>query len=177
MVLAGRRMVERHWMCGPIWWVCGRILTAAEPSREAWRLIDVFDADTTRRHLRGLLDEAIVSDADHAPVIITATAGGPSGFVVKVPRGTLVMLEEARRDQRQVWVVAGIGCILPEAIWERVTARFDQVASEPLVEQPDNYELVSLALVDIVVGPDGPKSGPDAVRRSDVVVAPELLRH
>lgn len=177
MVLAGRRMVERHWMVGPVWWVCGRILTSVDPSREAWSLIDAFESDQTQRHMHDLLDEAIASDSDHAPVVVGATAGGPSGFVVQVPHGTLRTLEKARRSHRQVWIVTGVGRILPEAIWGGVAARFDQATDTSLDGHADGHELVPLAIVDLVIGPEGPLSGPEAVRRSDVVVAPELLRH
>jgi hypothetical protein len=40
----------------------------------------------------------------------------------------------------------------------------------------DELELVPLALVDQVVGPRGPSTAADALRRTDCPVAPELLK-
>ena len=51
MVTACRRIVGRHPGSGPLWWLCGRVLTTTDPMREAWAAADEIDADPTPKHL------------------------------------------------------------------------------------------------------------------------------
>lgn len=51
LVVSCRRIVERHPTCGPLWWLCSRVLTAAEPLRAARELAAAFDDDPTAGHL------------------------------------------------------------------------------------------------------------------------------
>jgi hypothetical protein len=67
LVVACRRIVERHPDCGPLWWACCRILTATDPLEVAWTLPDELDADATTDHL-------VVALPDDATVL---TAGWP----------------------------------------------------------------------------------------------------
>ncbi len=47
LVVACRRIVERHPASGPLWWLCAHVLTAADPYATARRLADEIDADPT----------------------------------------------------------------------------------------------------------------------------------
>ena len=51
MVTACRRIVGRHPGSGPLWWLCGRVLTATDPMREAWAAADELSEDDTPRQL------------------------------------------------------------------------------------------------------------------------------
>jgi hypothetical protein len=70
-----------------------------------------------------------------------------------------------------VWVVAGVGRLLPQRMWEPIRAKV--VDDEPW---DDDDEVVPLALVDKVVGPSGVQDPADALRRTDCPVAPELFK-
>jgi hypothetical protein len=47
LVVACRRIVERHPASGPLWWLCARLLVSGDPFVEARSLADAFDADPT----------------------------------------------------------------------------------------------------------------------------------
>lgn len=59
LVPACRRLIERHVTSGPVWWVCARVLAAADQGGAARRAASELDADRTDRVLAGeLLDGA-----------------------------------------------------------------------------------------------------------------------
>ena len=61
LVTACRRIVERHPTSAPLWWLCARTLTAAEPLAEAWRCVEAIDDDPTPAELATALpDDATV---------------------------------------------------------------------------------------------------------------------
>jgi hypothetical protein len=61
LVTACRRIIERHPAVGPLWWLAARVLTAGDPTDEAWRCVDELDNDPTASELaHGLPDEATV---------------------------------------------------------------------------------------------------------------------
>jgi hypothetical protein len=61
MVIACRRLVERHPAIGPMWWLAAHVLAAGEPVAAAWRAADELDADTTAQRLAAdLPDDATV---------------------------------------------------------------------------------------------------------------------
>ncbi len=49
LVIACRRIVERHPEVGPLWWMCARLLMADDPSSLAWELADHIDDDVSPR--------------------------------------------------------------------------------------------------------------------------------
>lgn len=51
LVTACRSLVDRHPAAGPVWWLAARVLTAAEPACEAWRVVEDVESDGTRRSL------------------------------------------------------------------------------------------------------------------------------
>ncbi len=51
LVTACRRLVDRHPAVGPMWWLAARVMGAAEPDVEAWRVADELDEDPTCQKL------------------------------------------------------------------------------------------------------------------------------
>ena len=47
LVIACRRIVERHATVAPMWWLCAQLLLAEEPDQLAWELADAIDCDPT----------------------------------------------------------------------------------------------------------------------------------
>ena len=61
LVIACRRIVERHPEVGPLWWMCARLLTAEDPTSLAWEIADEVDEDPTARTIAAALaDDATI---------------------------------------------------------------------------------------------------------------------
>ena len=61
IVIACRRLLAYHPTVTPLWWLCARTLTAAEPLAEAWRCVEAIEDDTTADELAmALPDDATV---------------------------------------------------------------------------------------------------------------------
>ena len=61
LVVACRRIVERHPFTGPLWWLCANISTSAEPFEAVWELADEIRSDPTGAELAAVIpDEATV---------------------------------------------------------------------------------------------------------------------
>jgi len=61
LVVACRRIVERHPTSGPLWWFCASLLASSDPFATAYRLATEMDDDPTADHLVDLLpDDATV---------------------------------------------------------------------------------------------------------------------
>ncbi len=67
LVVACRRIVERHPTCGPLWWLCARMLTSSDPMAAARVAIEEIECDAT-------VDRLIAELPDGATV---ATIGWP----------------------------------------------------------------------------------------------------
>ena len=124
------------------------------------------DVDATDVPLGGLGAAAAEVDV----VILETPAMGPGGFVAG--QGSRAAASVARLSGAEVWLVAGVGRLLPERMF---TALCDRTIS---ADSPwdDELELIPLDLVDQVVGPTGPTRPADALRRTDCPIAPELLK-
>ena len=72
----------------------------------------------------------------------------------------------AREAGRPVWLVAGVGRLLPAPLYEALLRR---------IEGDDTYEVVPLSVVDEIAGPSGPIPRAQLARPSCPVAA-ELLR-
>lgn len=55
LVIAGRRIVERHPEVGPLWWMCACLLTSDDPTGRAWQIADEIDTDPTPRRVADAL--------------------------------------------------------------------------------------------------------------------------
>jgi hypothetical protein len=61
LVVACRRIVERHPFTGPLWWLCSSVSTSAEPFDAVWELADEIRSDPTGAELAAVLaDDAVV---------------------------------------------------------------------------------------------------------------------
>lgn len=57
LVTACRRIVDRHVTSAPLWWLCARMLTSAEPRAEGRRAVEEISDDRTGRELAMALPE------------------------------------------------------------------------------------------------------------------------
>jgi hypothetical protein len=57
LVVACRRIVERHPTSGPLWWLCAKLTTSTDPFREAYALADHIEDDPTANQLVDLVPE------------------------------------------------------------------------------------------------------------------------
>ena len=63
LVVACRRIVERHPFTGALWWLCANVSTSAEPFEAVWELADEIRNDPTGAELGAALpDDALVGD-------------------------------------------------------------------------------------------------------------------
>lgn len=137
------------------------------------------DGSAFSRRLRGAGVEAVdVPDsglgsaaAESDLVLLEASALGPDGFLA--PVGSRAAAAVARHAGVPVWVVVGVGRVLPGRLWDALVSRLDADDAEPW-DRTD--EVVPLDLADVAYGPTGPDPAADAPKRADCPVAPELLR-
>lgn len=127
---------------------------------------------------QGAATAAVVADA----VLVEAFAAGPGG-VVATP-GSLAAAAMATHQQIPVWAVAGVGRVLPAALWDTLMSCLDASGVEPWDR---SVELVPATLISGVVGPSfavsmqqGSSESATAVEvalhSSTCPAAPELLR-
>jgi hypothetical protein len=60
LVLAARRIVERHPTCAPLWWLCAQALSALDPFERLYELESEINKDATTDHLLAQLGDARV---------------------------------------------------------------------------------------------------------------------
>ncbi len=104
LVTACRRIVSRHPTSGPLWWLCARVLTAADPMAEAWAAADELDRDATASALSAALPddatvcvlgwgervgEALPRRGDLTVLVVDILAEG-AGFVRRLERADIV---------------------------------------------------------------------------------------
>lgn len=221
LVVACRRVLAHHRAHGQLWWVCSRILAAADAEAAAHTAVQELEGDRTGDRLGAtlpLLDDgevvaivgytATIDDAllerfdldavairvdgddpfgalrrrrsDHAvrvvdewdPVLehtarlmVSANAIGPERALV--PTGTGAVLQTMGAAARELWLVGGVGRVLPARVYEMI------VSSLPA---DSVFEEISLQRFDRIAGPRGLERPADAVGRVDCPVVPELLR-
>jgi hypothetical protein len=222
LVVTCRRLLHHHPACGPLWWLCARVLTAPEPSEAAWEAEEQVRDDRTPARLAALLPfphdlpialvgwpelagEALStrpdldalavrgysgdeswrrrlarSAASARPVdAIQAAALEPSHVLAEVvvasptqallAEGTADLVDELTRPTTIVWLVAGVGRVLPPRLFEVLVRQVGQ-------PEEHGFELVDLQIADRVAGPTGLDRPANLSRRIDCPVAPELLR-
>lgn len=93
LVAAARRLVARHPAVGPLWWMCSRVLVAADPRAEVVASVAAVEGDPTAAALRAALpDEATVLVVGWPSTAVTALAGRGDVEVRAVDDGTGVDL-------------------------------------------------------------------------------------
>jgi hypothetical protein len=55
LVVACRRLLVHHASCGPLWWLCARVLAAPDPAEAAWEAARRVADDSTPERLAGAL--------------------------------------------------------------------------------------------------------------------------
>jgi hypothetical protein len=103
-------------------------------------------------------------------VLLESPAIGPHDFLAV--SGSRAAAAVARHAGVPVWLVGGVGRLLPTRMWDGLRTRIEAIA-DPW-DAAD--EVVPLDLVDCVVGCRGPEPVADALRRIDCPIAPELFR-
>jgi hypothetical protein len=138
---------------------------ASEGAAFVGRLIraDVAAVDVP---LAGLGAAVVESDL----VLLESTAIGPEDALAVA--GSRAAAAVARHAGIPVWLVGGVGRLLPRRMWEGLLSR----ACPPGEPWDLADEIVPLDLVDCIVGPAGVEPVAEALRRTDCPVAPELFR-
>jgi hypothetical protein len=163
MTAACRRVLARQVTCGPLWWVCARLLTADSVLDAARESIHRLEADTTLAEVSLALDAQAGTEAPEV-VLVHATAFGSDGALVLAD--DLDELDD--RADADAWLVGGVGCHLAEPLWETALAHHHDDGTARIVRAPmDRFA--------DVVGPTG-RSPVDRLGAPDCPVAPELLR-
>ena len=196
-----RRLLDRRSDCAPLVWLAARMLTAMDPRSEAMRVMEDLDDDATERALLNGLHSlpaaagvlavgelgAYAAALDDRPdlrwiepddleaagsadlVLMTSDCVGPSQALVVAE--TVSVAEMARGWGTPVWLIAGAGRILPDRMWDLLSAR----------HRPDDPAMRGLAVLDLdrhvtqVVTSSGLRTPADAARRSDCPIVPELF--
>ncbi|MGE0879038.1 MAG: hypothetical protein AB7L13_19995 [Acidimicrobiia bacterium] len=225
IVTSCRRIIERHPRSGALWWMCSRVLTASDPSNEAWRCVEEISDDRTSIELAyalpdeatvcvlgwpNLVGEALARRGD-LEVLVVDTLGEGNGLVRRLARSQVeaievpvsglgsavavsdvVLLEGAAigaggyigvagsraassvamYGEIPVWLVGGVGRVLPERMWDALIGRLE-IDDEPW-EADD--EIAPIELVSHVVGPDGVEPVDEALAKTDIPLAPELFK-
>ncbi len=96
--------------------------------------------------------------------LLEASAVGPDSFLAAT--GSAALAAAAREANRPVWLVAGVGRVLPGPLYDALVRR---VGEDPA------FEVVPLAAVDEIAGPAGPVPRAQ-LARPPCPVAAELLR-
>ena len=109
--------------------------------------------------------ELVALEPSH--VLVEVAGAGPTQ--VLVAEGTGALLAEAAAPSRVVWLVAGVGRVLPARMFEAMCRRLGDPADHGL-------ELLDAQAVDRIAGPTGLVRPEHLIRRVDSPVAPELLR-
>jgi translation initiation factor 2B subunit (eIF-2B alpha/beta/delta family) len=142
-------------------------------------VVDVFDEGSglVRRLERADVEVTEVGSAGLAAavsasgvLVLEASAVGPNGALAVA--GSLAAAAVARHSGVPVWLVAGVGTLLPARMWDAMCSRV--FASEEPWDLDD--EVVPFDLIDAIIGPNGRESPAEALRRTDCPVAPELFR-
>ena len=83
--------------------------------------------------------------------------------------GTDALLDQITKATTLVWLVAGVGRVLPLRLFDAMAGRLDP-------PEDTGLELVDVQIADRVAGPTGLERPERLLRRVDAPVAPELLR-
>jgi hypothetical protein len=127
--------------------------------------LDRADVDAVDVRRDGLGAAAAASDL----VLVEAAAIGPTDALAL--RGSRAAAAVARHSDIDVWLVGGIGRLLPQRMWDGL---IDRLGGDDPWER--DVDVVPLDLVDRVVGPRGVQSVAEALQHAACPDAPELFR-
>jgi hypothetical protein len=109
--------------------------------------------------------EVVALEPSH--VLVEVAGAGPTQ--VLVADGTEAVLADLARPSLVVWLVAGVGRVLPARMFEAMTRRL----GDP---EDHGFEILDVQIADRIAGPTGLVRPEHLIRRVDSPVAPELLR-
>jgi hypothetical protein len=162
LTAACRRVLARQVTCGPLWWVCARLLTSESVRDCAWESIQRLQADTTEAEV----SLALATRAPDSPSVLAVQAlafGSDGAFVAEADAEEL-----DRRAEAEAWLVGGVGVHLAEPLWEAARAHRHEGGARTV-------DVVPLSRFVEVFGPTG--AVPTArLGHPDCPSAPELLR-
>lgn len=124
------------------------------------------DVDASDVPLSGL--GAAVAESD--VVLIEAVAVGPDTCLAIA--GSLAAAAVAAHFSREVWLVAGVGRLLPGRLWDVVESRMH--GSQAPWDREDDF--LPLSLITKVAGPSGVEDPEVGLRRVNCPIAPELFK-
>ncbi|MFI5054193.1 MAG: hypothetical protein ACHQDE_07520, partial [Acidimicrobiia bacterium] len=134
----------------------------ANPGDDRWRS-RLARSDASARPVDVI--EAAAQDPSH--VLVEVIASSPTQ--VLVPDGTSLLLEQLARPAMLLWLVAGVGRVLPARLFDAMLRQLGEPADRGL-------ELLDVQVADRIAGPTGLVRPESLQRRVDCPVAPELLR-
>jgi hypothetical protein len=161
---ACRRLLERQPACGPLWWLCARLLVAGDPVEEAERCAALLIDDPTPDVLRSSLQTGKVGPplrivrqggvgevAGADVVVIEVDAISTNAMIISSSRRGL--LQAAVASETPVWLESGVGRLLPAKLWSALVSR----ASDPdgATLRDLGYMLEPVDCAELVVGPAG----------------------
>ncbi|MBM3674386.1 MAG: hypothetical protein FJW88_05425 [Actinobacteria bacterium] len=138
------------------------------------------DPGLSRRLRRSVQPVRVVGDVEilalePTHLLVEAVAAG-AGRVL-VPRGTDDLARAVHSHGGAVWLVVGLGCALPERLFDALLRECGEQATEPWDDTPEtSREVLDATFADRVLGPHGQDSPVGLARRADCPTAPELLR-
>src|SRR5262245_28317400 len=129
---------------------------------ESWRH-RLARSDASARPVDAI--EASVLEPSH--VLVELEAASPQRALVL--DGTTALLDQITKPTTLVWLVAGVGRVLPVRLFDAMLSR---------LEPPEDHglELVDVQIADRIAGPTGLERPEHLLRRVDAPIAPELLR-
>jgi hypothetical protein len=129
---------------------------------ERWR-VRLARSDASARPVD--LTEAVALEPSH--LLVEVVGGGPERLLVA--EGTTDAIATLSRPGLVVWLVAGVGRILPARLFDAMLRSLGE---------PDDHglELIDVQAADRIAGPTGLVRPDQLGRRVDCPVAPELLR-
>lgn len=139
-----------------------RDLATGAPGEERWRS-RLARSDASARPVD--LTEAVALEPSH--LLVEVAGGGPEQLLVA--EGTADAIATLSRPGLVVWLVAGVGRILPARLFDAML----RALGEP---EAHGLELVGVQAADRIAGPTGLVRSEQLARRVDCPVAPELLR-
>ncbi len=143
LVTACRRVLARQPSSGPLWWLCSRVLCAADPMAEAWAVADDLDTDPTARELAHALPEGATVCVLGWPELVAEALvrrGDVSALVVDV-------LGEGTGLVRRLLAADGDACEVPVTGLGAAVGAADLVVLEASVVGPGAFLGVAGSLV------------------------------
>ncbi len=164
LVMGCRKLLEHHARCGPMWWLCGHVLGARNARAVIDDLLETFLDDPTSLQLSLALADVDAGGPETPLIVQAALLAEPGVVVADDPAGPGTV----GTGDRPVWVVAGVGTLVPVEIFTAVTG------GEPTGRRR-RVEVIDAENIACVVRPDG-IHGAEALRGGpDVPFIPELL--